>query len=191
MIGNDIVDLNLACINSRWKEQRFLDKLFTKEEQTFILKDKLRHQNIWMLWSMKESAHKIHARSLTSSIFNPKIYCCEMISETTGMVSFEGKTVFTTTNCNLNLIYTTAYGQDTLKISEYAVLEGISQKGKSELIIDKAVQAFAELKSISKASISVEKNNFGVPRFLVNNDIQPIALSLTHHGQYGGFAISY
>lgn len=191
MIGNDLIDLNVAGGNSRWQEQRFLDKLFTQEEQTFILKDDLRYQNIWLLWSMKESAYKIYSRKLKSSRFNPKFFSCTMTSETTGMVSFDNQVVNTTTEFDSNIIYTTAHLQDTLRITKNIVLTGQSQSDKSQLLKEKAIQAFAELKNVLESSISIEKNNFGIPELFVNKKLQYNVLTLTHHGNYGGFAISY
>ncbi len=191
MIGNDIIDLNIAGINSRWQEQRFLDKLFSKEETDFILSDGMRFQNIWRLWSMKESAYKIYARETESSRFNPKYFHCKIISSTTGIVSFIGNKVNTKTKYDSNFIYTTACSQDTtFRISDYIVSNGTSKEYKSQHLREKAIEAFAKVKSISKTAISIQKDNFGIPHFLINQEAQNNALTLTHHGQYGGFAIS-
>lgn len=189
MIGNDIIDLNVAGINSRWQEQRFLDKLFTKEEQLFILKDGLRFQNIWRLWSMKESAYKIHARMVSSSIFNPKSFHCKITSEKSGLVFFGDHKVNTTTENNNNVIYTTAYFQNSLHINKIVLLEG-TVKQKHQFLKEKAIQAYVDFKSVSKTSVSILKNDHGVPQFFRNEKLQDDALTLTHHGQYGGFAIS-
>lgn len=190
MIGNDIIDLKFANSNSRWREPRFLDKLFTEEEKIFILKDANRFQVIWLLWSMKESAYKIHFRERKLSIFNPKSFHCNVISETSGTVSFENDIVHTTSEITSNIIYTTAKIQDTLHLKQDFLLEGNFLKEKSELLREKAINAFAEFKSIPKSCISIEKNSFGAPQFFMNEKLQNNFLSLTHHGQYGGFAIS-
>lgn len=190
MIGIDIVDLELARINSRWKEQRFLDKLFTIDEQTFLGNDESQYQNIWRLWSMKESAYKIYSRTFTTSIFNPKSFICAISSDKTGTVCFEGQQVITTTDYNLNNIYTVAKLPNTQYLKEMAVLEG-SEKEKGLQLKDKAIQVFADMKSVSNDSISIVKNHIGRPQLYLNHELQDNVLTLTHHGNYGGFAISF
>ena len=192
MIGNDIVDLNFAKTNSRWQEQRFLDTLFTEEEQSFIFKNEdFRYENIWLLWSMKESAYKISSRHLKEAVFNPKSFHCNLTSSTTGVVCFEKSVMHTTTEFDSNLIYTTAQITDNIQLSDYGVLDGTSQLDKSRQLRAKAILAFAALKSVQPSKVTIRKTEFGVPQLLINNTLQENALTLTHHGQYGGFAISY
>ena len=62
MIGNDIVDLALAKKESNWQRNRFLDKIFTKNEQQIILNDANPEIMVWNLWSRKEAAYKIYNR---------------------------------------------------------------------------------------------------------------------------------
>ncbi len=190
MIGNDIIDLHLAKINSRWKEQRFLDKLFTEKEQAFIFRDDFRYRNIWIVWSMKESAYKVFSRNFETPIFNPKSFQCHLISETKGSVSFGGQSIDTTSNVHENFIYTTAHPSNSCKVSEYVFFNNLSPRLQHQQLKGRAIKAFAHLKSITSNSISVRKNHLGVPQFYVNGNIQSEALSLTHHGNYGGFAIS-
>ena len=97
MIGNDIVDLEAAQQHSRWQEQRFLDKLFSDIEQAFILSHNNRLQNIWRLWSMKESAYKLIARVERKSRFNPKDFQCIITDSTVGSVGFKASLIKTET----------------------------------------------------------------------------------------------
>lgn len=187
MIGNDIIDLNVAGLNSRWQEQRFLDKLFTHKEQEFILKDELRFQKIWRLWSMKESAYKISVRETESSSFNPKSFHCKITSDSSGMVLFGNHAIKTTTKYNTDMIYTTAKVKDTLQITDYFKLDNPSQPYQLK---SKAIHAYSQLKSILESFISIEKDQMGVPHFFIDQTLQADALTLTHHGQYAGFAIS-
>jgi phosphopantetheinyl transferase (holo-ACP synthase) len=62
MIGNDIVDLELAHKESNWKRNGFLDKIFTQNEQLLILNAKNPEVMVWNLWSRKEAAYKIYNR---------------------------------------------------------------------------------------------------------------------------------
>lgn len=140
---------------------------------------------------MKESAYKIHFRERKLSNFNPKSFHCNLISETSGIVSSDNYIVHTTSKITSNFIYTTAQLQDTLYFTQHLSLEGNSLVEKSEALKEKAIQAFTEFKLVPETSISIEKNDFGVPLFFMNGKLKNNFLSLTHHGEYGGFAISY
>ena len=62
MIGNDIVDLELARKESNWKRKGFLDKIFAKNEQLLIFNAENPDTMVWNLWSRKEAAYKIYNR---------------------------------------------------------------------------------------------------------------------------------
>ncbi|MGJ8591552.1 MAG: 4'-phosphopantetheinyl transferase family protein [Aquaticitalea sp.] len=190
MIGNDIIDLSVAGVHSRWQEKRFLDTLFSVEEQAMITADENRFHNIWRLWSMKESAYKIYSRTLKSSIFNPTHFNCNINSETSGTVSFDKQIINTTTECNANVIYSTANLQN-IQLNTSLILEGHSQFEKAQFLREKAIHEFAKLKAIDNKDVSIKKDRFAVPHFCIKEKAQDTLLTLTHHGSYGGFAISY
>ena len=58
MIGNDVVDLELAKTQSNWRRKGYLDKIFTSKEQQFISESINQDQMVWILWSRKEAAYK-------------------------------------------------------------------------------------------------------------------------------------
>ena len=62
MIGNDIVDLKLASVESNWRRPNFITKIFTVSEQNFIARSKNPELEVWKLWSRKEAAYKIYNR---------------------------------------------------------------------------------------------------------------------------------
>ena len=76
MIGNDIVDLNLAKTQSNWKRKGYLDKIFTENEQNLIFESENPTAKVWNLWSRKEAAYKIYNRSTNIRVFNPKKFDC-------------------------------------------------------------------------------------------------------------------
>lgn len=59
MIGNDVVDLALAKVESNWQRKGFLEKLFTLNEQKLISKSQNPTELVWILWSRKEAVYKI------------------------------------------------------------------------------------------------------------------------------------
>lgn len=62
MIGNDVVDLELALKESNWKRKGFLSKIFTNFEQKVIQDAKNQDEMVWLLWSLKESVYKASQR---------------------------------------------------------------------------------------------------------------------------------
>ena len=72
MIGNDIIDLTLAKLESNWKRRGFLEKQFTANEQKLILTAKNSFVLVWKFWSMKEAAYKICVQQNETRFFAPK-----------------------------------------------------------------------------------------------------------------------
>ena len=62
MIGNDIIDLSLAKIESNWQRRGFLEKQFTANEQKLILAAKNSFVLVWKFWSMKEAAYEVYVQ---------------------------------------------------------------------------------------------------------------------------------
>lgn len=76
MIGNDVVDLNLAKSQSNWRRPNYLQKIFTKDEQHYILASDNPDVAVWTLWSRKEAAYKILNRLEGVRKYNPQSYNC-------------------------------------------------------------------------------------------------------------------
>ena len=68
MIGNDIIDLSLAAIQSNWQRAGFLEKQFTKKEREYILNAADSFLQVWLFWSMKEAAYKCYTQQYLSLI---------------------------------------------------------------------------------------------------------------------------
>lgn len=190
MIGVDIVVLKFATCNSRWREQRFLDKLFSLEEQEFICSDEKRLQNIWRLWSMKESAYKIISRTDAVMRFNPKAYGCYVTNEKQGRVEFENSFISTVTSSHQSFIHTTAF-VDNHWTSEVFKLKSSEAKTQHKEAYQRAIKAFSNLKGVSENMIEIYKNQNGAPEFYSCGNLYTEQLSLTHHGNFGAFAIAF
>ena len=112
MIGNDIVDLVQAAIDSNWKRKGYLDKIFNTEEQFMITSGIHPSMIIWLLWSMKESAYKIYSREAKLREFAPlKLRCSNLIihnDTASGNVSFENELYYTESFFDEHYIHTIA-----------------------------------------------------------------------------------
>lgn len=111
MIGNDIVDLVLASTQSNWRRKGYLDKIFTKEEQVLIASAVNADEMVWRLWSMKESAYKIHNRETGIRKFAPASLCCKLLNPDpaiTGSVTINQAIYFTKTEFSPDYLHTIA-----------------------------------------------------------------------------------
>lgn len=112
MIGNDIVDLVQAAIDSNWKRKGYLDKIFNNEEQFMISSGICPTLMVWLLWSMKESAYKIYSRETKLREFAPlKLKCNNLIihdDKATGNVFYEDEVYYTESFFDKNYVHTIA-----------------------------------------------------------------------------------
>ena len=189
MIGNDIIDLNVAGINSRWKEQRFLDKIFSAEEQDFIRSESDQFQNIWRLWSMKESAYKIMSRSDGIVRFNPKDFKCTVRNFTEGQVIYENTTISTLTELNPNYIQTTAFSNSNWTSRVFPLFHSDVKSQHLEMY-QHVIKIYSDLKNVAQTKVDIRKMNAGVPQLYIDGILQKEQLSITHHGRFGAFAIA-
>jgi phosphopantetheinyl transferase (holo-ACP synthase) len=101
MIGNDVVDLQQALLDSNWMRRGFINKLFTASEQQYIELAKRSADMVWLLWSMKEAAYKIYNKHSGVRTFAPLKLSCAIsgLSATTchGQVRVEAECYFTAT----------------------------------------------------------------------------------------------
>ena len=122
MLGNDIVDLQLAARQSNWQRRGYLQKIFTTQEQDLIADATDQHQMVWLLWSMKEAAYKIVNIEMGERFYKPKSFECFLdLSQT----SFKGKVVFeefsfeTVSEMTEGYINTIATSEHNRKIESY------------------------------------------------------------------------
>lgn len=112
MIGNDIVDLQLAKSQSNWQRPKFLEKIFTAAEQDRIKSSDNPELEVWKLWTMKESAYKIYNREKGVRGFFPwKLECS--IAEFSdgkflGSVAIDDSHYYTKTVVTDSFVYTIA-----------------------------------------------------------------------------------
>lgn len=168
MIGNDIVDLNIAKTQSNWKRRGYLDKIFTENEQSLIFESENPETKVWNLWSRKEAAYKIFNRSTKIRVINPKKFACFDISiqenDLTGKVILGDKTFFTKTIVNADFINSVAMTDE-------------NQKYSNEIFNIKLYNSFLKKKKIFK-------NQFGIPYIFDEKTLETKIISIAHHGSF-------
>jgi phosphopantetheinyl transferase (holo-ACP synthase) len=99
MIGNDVIDLRQAAVESKWQRPGFLDKLFTAAEQKRIHSE----ADVWMLWSCKEAAYKIVHRDIGARFYAPLAF--EVIDD---VILYKDASFYYTTSLAGDRIHTIA-----------------------------------------------------------------------------------
>lgn len=181
MVGNDIVDLFSAKLESNWQRKGFLEKQFTKAEQDVIVSAQHPFLTVWRMWSMKEAAYKIIMQSRTERFFAPKKLKCTIISNKRGVVSFESQTFFTETISNTEFIHTIALDKESKK--------RISSFVGSALSIENEIKnhLFEETR-ILRSEIRKQKSAVGAPNYFYQEKQLTDSCSISHHGNYNSFA---
>lgn len=73
-IGNDIVDLTDHHARGKSRDTRFIERVFTKYEQEYIVHDTNPDVALWSLWSGKEAAYKAVSKIHTHATAAPRRY---------------------------------------------------------------------------------------------------------------------
>ncbi|WP_310381101.1 4'-phosphopantetheinyl transferase superfamily protein [Flavobacterium sp.] len=159
MIGNDIVDLDLAQKESNWKRKGFLDKIFTKREQILINTAINSEIMVWNLWSRKEAAYKIYNRQTGTRAFISLQLECYDLEILDGIIF--GKVL-----CNKNIYYT-----KTIFSSEF--IYSVAAVNRED---------FEAIQSIKNTNEFIKID--GIPnRFNSQKSIlRPVSIS--HHGRF-------
>ena len=182
-IGNDIVDLNLAKIESNWQRKGFLEKQFTQKEQYEILSSENPFLKVWLFWSMKEAAYKCYTQKVKERFFAPQKFECTLISKEIGRVFFKGNVFYTTSFFNALYVHTTAR-ETKEKVATFSAV-GLPNTIDSDLKIKLAVAI-----GVSSEEIEKRKTTIGAPLFYYQEELLTTSCSISHHGNYGAYAFN-
>ena len=183
MIGNDIIDLSLAKIESNWQRRGFLEKQFTANEQQLILAATNPFSLAWRFWSMKEAAYKVFTQQNEMCFFAPKNFDCLLISKKEGMVLYKGQIFYTSSIVTRNYIFTLArYEKSTKPYSKFVKPQVIDIMIKIKL---------EDVTKFSATEIEQKKSKNGVPLYYYKDILLTRSCSISHHGNYGVFSLLY
>ena len=187
MIGNDVIDLQLAAVQSDWQRAGFRDKVFTEGENCIIDRSTNASQMAWRLWSMKESGYKAYMRFCPKRFFNPKKSECIIAADGIGEVRIGTQRFQTKSTFEDDLICTTAYIEEIEQVTSETFLIPHAAD-ESFFCHKKLINHFAKYGSVSPEDLRIEKTEQGVP-YLTCDSEQVRAISISHHGRFGAFVI--
>jgi phosphopantetheinyl transferase (holo-ACP synthase) len=190
--GNDIVDLATAAVESNWRRKGFLEKIFTQQEQQYIKHAPSPDEMVWRLWTMKESAYKIHTRQFGGRFFAPQKFSCSISTDMAGTVNFDNLSYHITTTCNRKYIYSIATSEHTKTLSFlnccFIIPEHYFTK-QQQFIYKKIISSYTQFTGTEKKEITLEKDDNAIPFLYIKTDNSQIPVSITHHGLYAAFTI--
>ncbi|WP_040252708.1 4'-phosphopantetheinyl transferase family protein [Psychroserpens mesophilus] len=187
MIGNDIVDLQQAAKDSNWKRFRFLDKVFTQKEQCIIHSSENQNQMVWLLWTMKEAAYKAHIRETKLPFLNPKRMQCQLGLNNEGVVCIDEKRYHSKSIITSKYIHSIAM-KTGFKCPEIHFFK-LPETDQSQMLRGKIVNQISLNKGKELSAIEIKKSAIGVPNVFYNGQQIMEALSISHHGEFGAFAM--
>jgi len=186
MIGNDIVDLKLAQVQSNWSRRGFQDKVFTPHEKSLILGSSEADILVWRLWSMKESAYKANYRLDKVRKFNPKKLECKLIDNEFGEVKIGTNLYKLRTETNQLYIHSIAL-KDRYKESIQQNIHNNESKVNSSELYDLLLQHVAISGNYDKEELLLRKTSEFIPELYSSKNKLKTLCSLSHHGKYGAY----
>lgn len=182
MIGNDIIDLRAAAVESRIHRKGFLEKLFLPGEIRMIREAASPLMATWLLWSCKEAVYKIVHRNTRERKFAPQQFSCQVEQEhvpgkMTGTVLHDDHTYYYQSLVTDNYIHTCA-------ATNYSLL------GETLAFTDEHTTGnyTGFMQQVLSAKESFYKDEMGIPYILHREDGRCLPVSVSHHGAYCGIA---
>lgn len=168
MIGNDIIDLDTARIESNWRRRGYLQKIFTASEQLLISGSSDPEIMVWRLWSMKEAVYKIYNRQTGIRSYMPlKLQCYDLetvAGKLLGKVRCYNQIYFTETLIDKAYIHSSAMrSKNTFNQLTLAIYED---------------NGYEEIQKI------VRKDENGLPFITDKATLKAIPASISHHGKF-------
>jgi phosphopantetheinyl transferase len=197
VVGNDIVDLDLAD-KGAYKRERFLNKVLLPSEQKLVRDSEDPGTLFWVLWSMKESAYKLHFRKHLTRALNPIRFRCFFDGDYdlgpevrfSGRVEVGDEVYQTNTILCKDFVHTTAIdGSEDIRIQSEEVSAGSPIKIR-EKTIDALVGSIGATSDLRSDKIEFTKDTNGLP-FLTDTCkgiFKPCSIS--HHGRFGAYAVA-
>lgn len=196
MIGNDIVDLQQASKESNWRRPGYLRKVFTTAEQQLITEAAMPHQMVWLLWSCKEAAYKAWSGENGERCYLPRkveVRDVMLVSAKSyvanariGMYNYQLKA-----HCEKGYVHTLATPISDVKVVVKTFpLMDTSHRHQSGAVRNSLIQYLVQAQRWLADDIRIDKKEYGQPVIYYQGEEMPIALSISHHGQYGGFALT-
>jgi len=189
MIGNDIVDLSDPESSHDSCHLRFDRRVFTPEEFEMLSADHTDVQRRWILWSAKEAAYKAARQECAGVTFSPAHFVVNLDRSLCGSVRVGNRRWPVRIRIDGDCVHAVVSENESFA----SILSGSRQLTTAELRDPSqgarrfAIASIAAGLGVSTSDLRIEKTN-RIPQLIVTREAAPMALSLSHHGSYAGFA---
>lgn len=186
MLGNDIVDLDIALLENKASNPRYLNKICTQKEIAAIQSNEQPDMLLWRIWTMKESVYKIVAKQEGFRLFNPKKIATSIVDELEGQVSTPWGDFVTYTSGDEHCICSIA-----LKSFEQPFMSAYKKiaKGKDASVLcrKELIAMFADQQGYKRKELGIQMQGDAPYLYLGEKPIDT-TISLSHHGDYIAWA---
>jgi len=173
LIGNDIIDWQIAKRQIQNIERRRLEKLFNPTEIEDIINAENQILFYWKLWAAKEAAYKAWQRfTISEPVFNPKYFNCKILSED------KIKVQTSSLKFDINIERKPEYIQAFIEIEEYSNL------------VFKTTEYQHFISALNEKNWLIEKAQFNIPYIKNKLTEKRFPVSLSHDGRFYALSIS-
>ena len=195
MVGNDIVDLRDPESQADSLHPRFDARVFTSPERDAIAAGEGAPRTRWKLWAAKESAYKLLRKQKPSTVFSPVRFQVSFDGPAAALVTHGHDEVSVVYRENEGAVHAVARAEG---VPAAAVLSGwrpLSRRERSGGDPETpsrgaralACERVAERLGVAAAALEVRRAG-RVPFLWQSGRRLPADLSLSHHGDWLGFA---
>ena len=183
MLGDDLVDLADPETEEAALHPRFDERAFAPAERAALAAASDRHAFRWQLWAAKEAAYKAARRCDAAVRFHPRAFAVE--GDVVTHASGRYRVSFSRAEGALHAV--------AMRDGESAAVAGCAPlaPGESPSAAARrlAIAAAAERLGCPPAELAIAAED-RVPQLLRGGAPTGLALSLSHHGAFAGFALS-
>jgi hypothetical protein len=189
MVGNDVVDLSASESSRDARHSRFDRRVFTPEEFEMLSTDHTDVQWRWILWSAKEAAYKAARRECAGVAFSPARFVVELDRSLCGSVRFGIRRWPVRVQIGGDCVHAVVSQNESFAgtLSGSRRLTTAELRDPSQGVRRFAIASIAAGLGVAPSDLRIEKTN-RIPQLIVAGEAGPVALSLSHHGSYAGFA---
>lgn len=191
-IGNDVVDLADPDADLRSFHRRFVERVFTEEEQARIRASPSVSLSLWAHWAAKESAYKALRRPLPSTPFVPLSFVVKLRDPDhdlmAGHVRHGDLCVSVVVRRTPAWLHAVAVPDPPARSDR--LMHGVTRlregEDSSTTARRLACRELAPRLGCPRKALRIGRSR--PPRIYVRDEVLPVPISLSHHGSWVGYA---
>jgi phosphopantetheinyl transferase (holo-ACP synthase) len=195
MVGNDVVDLRDPESSSESLHPRFDTRVFSRRERELIAASADSERFRWKLWAAKEAAYKLARKLVPTTVFSPMRFEVEPETASSAVVVHDSgryTVEYTENEGALHAVATSELAQPRRVLTGWRKLDAGEIASGDPDAPSRAVRALlceriAGLLGVAPSELEVRRRG-RVPFLWLRGEPAPVDLSLSHHGDWLGFA---